>query len=94
MKYSEERKRSVLAKLSPPHNRSIKEVSEEEGLSLATLYSWRRQARERGELFPDAGSPAEGWTARDKFAAVLETASMNEGAIVKCCVRGSGGDLR
>lgn len=85
MKYSEERKRSVLAKLSPPHNRTIKEVSEEEGLSLATLYSWRRQARERGELFPDAGSPAEGWTARDKFAAVLETASMNEAERAEYC---------
>ena len=39
MKYSEERKRSVLAKLSLPHNRTIKEVSDQEGLSLATLYS-------------------------------------------------------
>ena len=83
MKYSEERKRSVLAKLSPPHNRSIKEVSEEEGLSLATLYSWRRQARERGELFSDAGSPAEGWTARDKFAAVLN------GPPIEMCGAGS-----
>jgi len=85
VKYSEERKRSVLAKLSPPHNRTIKEVSEEEGLSPATLYSWRRQARERGQLFPDAGSPAEGWTARDKFAAVLETASMNEAERAEYC---------
>lgn len=74
-----------MAKLSPPHNRSINEVFEEEGLSLATLYSRRRQARERGELFPDAGSPAEGWTARDKFAAVLETASMNEAERAEYC---------
>ena len=85
MRYSEQRKRSVLAKLSPPHNRTIKEVSEEEGLSPATLYSWCRQARQRGLLFPDAGSPVEGWTARDKLAAVLETASMNEAERAEYC---------
>lgn len=85
MKYSTERKQAVLAKLCPPHNRSIREVAAEEGISEATLYNWRKQARERGELYPDAGSDAEGWTARDKFAAVLETAAMNEAERSEYC---------
>ena len=76
--YPPERKQAVLAKLCPPNNRSVREVAAEEGISEATLYAWRRKARERGELYPDAGTKAEGWNARDKFAAVLETASMNE----------------
>ena len=78
MGYSEERKQSVLAKLCPPNNRSIREVAAEEGISEATLYNWRRHARERGALYPDAGADPEGWSARDKFAAVVETAAMNE----------------
>ena len=40
MKYSDERKEAVLKKLLPPHNRTVAEVAEEEGLSAATLYNW------------------------------------------------------
>ena len=29
-------------------------------------------------MFPDAGTDPEGWSARDKFAAVVETAAMNK----------------
>jgi transposase-like protein len=85
VKYSEERQESVLAKLCPPNNRSIREVAAEEGISEATLYIWRRKARQRGELYPDAGSEAEGWNARDKFAAVVETAAMNESERSEYC---------
>src|SRR5690625_6727908 len=77
VKYSEERRKAVLAKLCPPHNRSVREVAAEKKISEATLYNWRKQARARGELYPDAGLDAKGWSARDKFAAVVETAAMN-----------------
>ena len=83
--YPAERKQAVLAKLCPLNNRSVREVAAEEGISEATLYAWRRQARERGELYPDAGTDAEGWRARDKFAAVVETASMNESERSEYC---------
>ena len=85
MKYSNERKQAVLAKLCPPHNRSIRELAAEEGISEATLYNWRKQARARGELYPDAGADAEGWSARDKFSAVVETAAMNESERSEYC---------
>lgn len=87
MKYSEERRHAVLAKLGPPYNQSVREVAEEEGISEATVYNWRKQARERGELYPDAGSDAQGWSARDKFAAVIETAAMNESERSEYCRR-------
>ncbi len=85
MRYSKERKQSVLAKLCPPHNRSIRDVAAEEGMSEATVYKWRSEARARGELYPDAGSEAQGWSARDKFAAVVETAAMNESERSEYC---------
>ena len=69
MRYSEERKEAVLAKLLPPHNRTIAELAEEEGISTATLYAWRRQARaqatsgDRLTLTPTLnGSQFSGWT--------------------------------
>ena len=85
MKYSNECKQAALAKLCPPHNRSIREVAAEEGISEATPYNWRKQARAHGELYSEDGSDAEGWTARDKFAAVLEIAAMNESGRAEYC---------
>ena len=85
MRYSEERKEAVLAKLLPPHNRTIAELAEEEGISTATLYAWRRQAREKGRLLPQGSTEPEGWSARDKFNAVLETASLSESELAEYC---------
>ena len=78
MGYSVERRESVLKKMLPPNNQSISSLSKEEGISDATLYIWRKQAREQGRLMPDSDTTPNGWTSRDKFAAVMETAAMNE----------------
>ena len=83
MSYSQKRRQAVLAKLAPPHNRTVKEVAVEEGISEATLYNWRKEARDRGGLYPDAVADPEGWTARDKFTAVIETAALNESEIAE-----------
>ena len=85
MRYSPERKESVLRKMMPPHNRSIKQLAQEEGISEATLFNWRKQAREKGLLLPGGDSGPEGWSARDKFAAVLETAALNETDLSEYC---------
>lgn len=85
MQYSEERKEAVLAKMMPPHNRTVADVAKEEGISTATLYNWRRDAREQGRLLPRDSSEPEGWSARDKFNAVLETASLSESELVEYC---------
>jgi transposase-like protein len=85
MRYAPERKEAVLRKMMPPHNRSIKQLAQEEGISEATLFAWRKQARDRGLLLPDNDSGPEGWSARDKFAAVLETAALNETELAEYC---------
>jgi transposase-like protein len=85
MQYTKERKEAVLKKMMPPHNRSINELAREEGISVATLYLWRRQARERGLLLPDSDRVPEGWSARDKFNAVVESAGMNEAEMAAYC---------
>lgn len=85
MRYSPERKESVLKKMLPPHNRPISELARDEGISEPTLYNWRKEARSQGRLLPDAESEPEGWTSRDKFAAVLETATLNEAELAEYC---------
>jgi transposase-like protein len=78
MSYPKERKESVLKKMLPPQNHSIPEVARAEGISEATLYSWRKAARAAGRLMPNDGHTPAGWTSVDKFAAVVETAALNE----------------
>jgi transposase-like protein len=78
MKYALERQEAVLKKMVPPHNRPIAQLAEEEGISVATLYLWRAQARAQGRLLPDGTTQPVGWQAREKFAAVVATAAPNE----------------
>ena len=85
MQYPKERKESVLRKMMSPHNRPVKELAREEGISEATLFNWRKEARAKGILMPDSNNGPEGWSARDKFAAVMESASFNEAELSEYC---------
>ena len=85
MGYSPERRAAVLKRMLPPNNLPVRRLSQEEGISEATLHKWRAQARSKGQLLPDANAGPEGWTSRDKFAAVLETAAMNEADLAEYC---------
>jgi len=85
MGYPQERKEAVLKKMLPPNNLSIAELAKQEGISEATLYGWRQQARNTGKLMPDSDNTPEGWASRDKFAAVLSTAAMSEAEIAEYC---------
>lgn len=69
----------------PPNTMAIRQLSHEEGISEATLHKWRAEARGKGQLLPDADAGPEGWSSRDKFAAVLETAALNEADLAEHC---------
>lgn len=85
MRYPKERKEAILKKMLPPNNKTIKELAQEEGISEATLYNWRTAARAEGRLLPDGDTTPAGWSAADKFAAVLETAALNEAQLSAYC---------
>lgn len=85
MRYPAERREAVLKKMLPPHNRPISELAKEENISEATLFNWRQKARAEGRLLPDGDSQPEGWRSADKFAAVLETAALNEAELSAYC---------
>ena len=85
MAYSTERRVAVLKKLEPPNAVPLRHLAKGEGISEATLHAWRRDAHSQGRLLPDANAGPEGWTSRDKFAAVIETAALNEADLAAYC---------
>ncbi len=85
-RHSEARKEAVLSKLLPPHNLSISEVAESEGIRKGTLYSWRQKAKQRGEPVPGKKpSSSQQWSAEAKLATVVVTASMSESEMSEYC---------
>lgn len=84
-RYPKERKQAIIEKMMPPLNTPISQLIAETGISDATLYTWRKQARKRGLAVPGNGKNAENWSSEDKFAVVLETASLNEAELAEYC---------
>jgi transposase-like protein len=84
-RYSPERKNAVIEKMMPPHNVAIRELARESGISEVTLYNWRKQGRLEGLAVPGDGKNPEQWSSADKFAVVVETASMNEAQLGAYC---------
>ena len=85
MGYSLERKGAVLKRMLPPNTIAIRQVSQAEWISEVTLHKWRAEARGKGQLLPDANAGPEGRSPHDKFAAVLETAALNEADLAEYC---------
>ena len=84
-RYPQERKDSVLERMMPPNNIPVSVLAQETGISDVTLYHWRKQARSGGIVVPGDGRNPESWSPEDKFAVVLETATMNEAELAEYC---------
>ncbi len=85
IRYSEERKSSVLKKLLPPYNRSVAEIAKEEGISDQSLYNWLKQAKDKGLVVPGKKDKSDNWSAQAKLATVIETATMTELGLGEYC---------
>jgi hypothetical protein len=82
--YSEELKSSVIAKMLPPHNRSVPELARETNIPINTLYTWRSRYVTGDDTFTpnsELNSPASA----EKFQAVLATATLSEIEIGEYC---------
>ena len=73
--------------MMPPQSRSVKDLSEETGITMATLYTWRKQARAAGAVMPGDKEKSEQWSSEEKFRVVLESASLNETELSEYCRR-------
>ena len=83
--YSKERKEAVLAKMMPPQNISVMALAEETGISQQTLYNWRKISAEEGCVVPGNSKNPEKWSSENKFAIVLEIASLNQAELGEYC---------
>lgn len=76
--YSDDFKASIVAKLLPPLSLSVPQLVKETGIPRDTLYGWRRQAAGQRALPPVPAGVAATLSSAEKFAAVVETATLNE----------------
>jgi transposase-like protein len=83
--YSAELKDSLVAKMLSPNNVRVPQLVRETGIPRDTLYGWRRQAVGRGAVAATPASPVGSWSSEAKFAAVVETASLNELELGEYC---------
>jgi transposase len=84
-RYSNEMKDSILKRMMPPNNEPISKLSEVTGITEATLYKWRKDARIAGNATPGDGQGSEQWSSEDKFLVVMETYTMNEAEMAEYC---------
>jgi len=85
--YSSELKENILAKMLPPNNLGVPQLARETGIPRDTLYGWRRQALGQGHLPATSGSTVQSLASEEKFAVVMETATLNELELGKYCRR-------
>ncbi len=84
--YSEERKKSVLNKLLPPHNKTYTEISKEENIPVSTIHTWVRKHQDKGIMVTNKEGKTGLWsTAESRFAVIVETATMTELELGEYC---------
>lgn len=71
--------------MMPPNAQGIAQIHRDTGVSEPTLYNWRNQYKNEGRAVPADPSNPENWSAQDKLAVVIETASLNEQALSEYC---------
>ena len=82
--YSEEFKASIIAKMLPPNNVPVPQLVRETGIPKDTLYTWR--TKHRRALGGTTTQPTAGQlSSEEKFAVVLESASLNEVELGEYC---------
>lgn len=79
------RKDTILNKMLSPYPPTIAALSQQEGISEATLYNWRKQLRQRGRPVPEHDRTSENWSAQTKFAVVVESVTMTETELAEYC---------
>ncbi len=84
--YCAEFKDSLIKKMLAPMNRRVPELAQETGIAKDTLYTWRIQYRRANGVAVAANdkTPAH-WRSEDKFARVVETATLSEVQLSEHC---------
>lgn len=74
-----------MAKMLPPNNQSISEVQRESGIGEGTLKKWKAEAMKKGIDASALEQNSEKWSTKEKFAIVVETATLSEVDLSEYC---------
>jgi transposase-like protein len=85
--YSKEFKASIIAKMLPPNNVSVPQLTQETGIPKDTLYTWRSKHRKSHGDTPAPMISSGELSSEEKFAVVIESASLNEVELSEYCRR-------
>ncbi len=86
-KYSPAFKSSIIAKMLPPNNVSVPDLAGETQIPMDTLYCWRSKAVKDADGAVLAATAKGVLSSQEKFAVVLETASLHETELSAYCRR-------
>ena len=64
---------------------SLREIGDQLGVPRATLHTWKKQYKMDTDTTVTINTPAESWTPEEKFAVVLETATLSEEELNAYC---------
>jgi transposase-like protein len=57
---------------------SVAVLAKQEGITEATLYNWRKQAKTKGAVVPgNQPNISDDWSSESKLSVVMETATFN-----------------
>jgi transposase-like protein len=85
--YGEEFKASIIARMLPPNEVPVPQLARETGIPKDTLYTWRSKHRKGGGDATVQPSRSGELSSEEKFAVVLESASLNEVELSEYCRR-------
>jgi len=63
---------------------SLRQISDEPSIPRAALHCWKKQYSMINNVSKAINTPAEIWTSEEKFAVVLESATLNEAELSDC----------
>ena len=71
-------KASIVKRMMPPNNESVRVLSNDIGVSEPSLYKWRKKAKTIREMqHLEMDKLSDRWSSEDKFLVVMETYAMN-----------------
>lgn len=85
--YSKEFKDSIIARMLPPNNEGVPQLARETGVPKDTLYSWRLKHRNASANSIGRQEASVELSSEEKFAVVIEVASLNEVELSEYCRR-------
>lgn len=66
VRYQQKQKEAIIKSMMPPNNESVAKVVEEEGITVVTLYKWRKEARAAGVAALGKGQTSDKQSSQDK----------------------------